>query len=131
MYSVLLMSALLLADPADVRISNSHLEIACLDGKAVPAGQRKWKLPAREVSMTFTMRNKPRVGRPGADAGFASISFTPEDGHTYEIEVRSDPMLYSSRVWPQGEWRVVVRDRTTDRIVSSEPRWVDGPVCLR
>ena len=128
MYSLLFISALLSAD-ADVRITNANLQIACLDGKVVVAGQRKWQLPERAVAMTFTMRNEPRAGRPGAEAGFATITFTPQDGHTYEIEVRSDPALYSSRVWPKGEWRAVVRDRTTDNIVSSEPHWLAAPDC--
>ena len=128
MYSLLFLSTLLMADSADVRITNSHLQIVCLDGKAV-AGQRKWQLPQRTVSMTFTMRNAPRAGGESAEAGFATITFTPQNGHPYEIEVRSDPARYSSRVWPKGEWRAVVRDRSTDRIVSSEPHWLDAPNC--
>ena len=129
MYALLFISTLLIANPADVRISNAHLQITCLDGKLVAAGQRKWKLPEHPVSMTLTMRNEPRAGQRSADAGFAAITFTPQDGHTYEVEVRSDPLRYSSRVWPKGEWRPVVRDRTTDRIVSSEPQWLAAPEC--
>ena len=81
--------------------------------------------------MTVTMKNQPRSGRPNADAGFATIAFTPEPGHVYEIEVRSDPQLYSTRVWPKGEWKPVVRDRTTNRIISGEPQWSDSPQCGR
>ena len=109
--------------PAKVRVTNSHLQVACVDGR--PSAQRKWELPARPVSMIFTMRNQPRTGRPGADAGWAAIEFTPQPGHAYEIEVRSEPLRYSDRVWPKGEWRPVVRDRTTDQIVSGEPAWFD------
>ena len=133
MLSSLLLSGLLLeaSQLADVRISNTHLQIACLDARPVEAGRRKWDLPERAVSMTFTMRNRPRAGRTGAAAGFASIDFTPQPGHVYEIEVRSDPMRYSERVWPKGEWRAVVRDRTTDQIISGEPQWSDSPPCGR
>ena len=111
---------------ADVRVTNSHLQTACVDGKA--SERRKWDLAQRETTMVFTMRNQPRPGMSGAEAGFAAITFTPEPGHSYEIEVRSDPMMYSTRVWPKGEWRPVVRDRTTDQIVSSAPLWV-GAAC--
>ena len=109
---------------ADVRVSNSHLQTACVNGE--PSDQRKWDLPPRAVAMTFTMKNQPRPGRTSADAGWASIEFTPETGHTYEIEVRSEPIRYSDRVWPKGEWRPVVRDRMTDQIISSAPRWVES-----
>ena len=110
---------------ADVRVSNAHLQTACVDGK--PSDRRTWELAQRETTMVFTMRNQPRLGRDGAEAGFAAITFTPEPGHTYEIEVRAEPSHYSDRVWPKGAWRPVVRDRTTDRIVSSAPRWVHSP----
>ena len=112
---------------ADVRVSNSHLQTVCVDGKA--SDQRTWDLPQRETTMTFTMRNQPRSGRPGGEAGFAVIAFTPERGHTYEIEVRSDPLMYSTRVWPKGEWRPVVRDRTTNQIVSGDPKWLAAVPC--
>src|SRR5262245_2085864 len=92
---------------ADVRVSNAHLQVACVDGK--PSTQRKWDLPKREVAMIFTMKNQPRNGREDAAAGYASIAFTPEPGHVYEIEVRSNPAMYSARVWPKGEWKPVVR----------------------
>jgi hypothetical protein len=116
------------APGTDVRISNSRLVAICVDGAPVSAGERRWSVAA-PVSMTFTMRNEPRTGRPGAEAGYAAIAFTPEAGHVYEIEVRSDPLMYSSRVWPKGEWTPVVRDRTTNRIVSGDPKWLDAPGC--
>ena len=122
-------TALAAAQPtADVRVSNSHLQTACVNGKT--SKERKWELPQRDTTMTFTMRNQPRTGRPPrAEAGFATIAFTPVPGHIYEIEVRSDPMMYSTRVWPKGEWRPVVRDRTTDQIISGELRWSDQSGC--
>lgn len=112
---------------ADVRVSNSSLQVACVDGKA--STQRKWDLPQREVTLSFTMRNRPRPGVENAQAGFAGITFTPEPGHEYEIEVRAEPQTYSTRVWPKGEWRPVVRDRTTNQIVSNDPKWTDQPMC--
>jgi hypothetical protein len=115
------------SDP-DVRITNAHLVAACVDGKPVEAGERRWR-GTESMSMTFTMRNAPRTGRPDAAPGYAAIAFTPERGHVYEIEVRSDPQLYSARVWPKGEWKPVVRDRTTNQIISSEPQWSDAAAC--
>jgi hypothetical protein len=133
---VVLLAAVLVDPPttsaqstADVRITNKYLRVVCLDGTAAAGAQRKWALPTREVSATFTMHNQPREGRPGSDAGFASLTFTLEPGHKYEIEVRAEPTSYSSRVWTKGEWRPVVRDRTTSTIVSGEPRWVSAPGC--
>lgn len=58
--------------------------------------------------------------------GIAVIDFTPEPGHQYEIEVRGDAGMFARRVWPRGDWTAVVRDRTTDRIVSSAPRWIES-----
>lgn len=114
-------------DP-DVRITHSHLVAACVDGQPVSAGDRRWR-GTRSMSMTFTMRNAPRNGRSAAAPGYAAIAFTPEPGHVYEIEVRADPQLYSTRVWPKGEWKPVVRDRTTDQIISGEPQWSDAAAC--
>lgn len=137
MHKIILTSALLSIatmavhgqQTADVRVSNSYLQTTCVDAKA--SAERKWDLPKRDVSMTFTMKNQPRPGRPDAEAGLASIAFTPEPGHVYEIEVRSDPQMYSTRVWPKGEWKPVVRDRTTNQIISGEPQWSDAPQCGR
>jgi hypothetical protein len=71
------------------------------------------------------MHNEPRSGVDNHDPGIAVISFTPEAGHKYEIEVRGDAAAYSRRVWTKGEWQPVVRDRTTDTIVSSDPKWIE------
>jgi hypothetical protein len=32
-------------------------------------------------------------------------------------------MAFARRIFKRGTWKPVVRDRTTDRIVSSEPVW--------
>jgi hypothetical protein len=109
---------------ADVKITHSHLVATCVNGAEPPARKRSWKLSA-PASFVFTMRNEPRPGVGNATAGYAAIAFAPEAGHHYEIEVRGPADAYSRRVWKQGEWTPVVRDRITDRIVSSEPRWVE------
>ena len=77
------------------------------------------------MQLTFTMRNEPRPGVANHEPGLAVISFSPEVNHRYEIEIRADVESYSTRVWARGEWKPVVRDRTTDAIVSSEPRWIE------
>ena len=112
------------ARAADVRISNSHLLAVCFAGKPVSADQRRWNV-TEPVSLTFTMRNQPRPGIANHDPGIAVIDFAPEAGHQYEIEVRGDAAAFSARVWTRGQWRPVVRDRTTDQIVSSDPKWIE------
>jgi hypothetical protein len=109
---------------AEVRVSNSNLIVTCVAGQSVDGKQRQWNL-AQPTSFAFTMRNNPRPGVSNREPGLAVISFTPEAGHQYEIEVRGDAAAYSLRVWAKGEWQPVVRDRTTDRIVSSEPHWIE------
>lgn len=113
------------ARPADLRISNSNLLATCFAGKPISDGKRSWSV-TEPVSMTFTMRNQPRPGVANHDPGIAVVSFTPVADHTYEIEVRGDASAYSTRVWTKGEWRPVVRDRTTDQIVSTDPKWVEA-----
>jgi hypothetical protein len=44
--------------------------------------------------------------------------------HKYEVEIRAPATTFASRVWKNGDWKPVVRDRTVDRIVSSEPEWL-------
>jgi hypothetical protein len=112
--------------PATVRLTNSHLIATCLDGTAIAARARNWNLTA-PATLTLSMRNQPRSGVSDAAPGLAAITFTPEDGHRYEVEVLASATANSQRVWRRGEWTPVVRDRTTDRIVSGDPRWVDGP----
>jgi len=112
------------ARPADLRISNAHLVATCVAGRPV-SGKRSWRV-TEPTSLTFTMRNEPRPGIENHDPGIAVVGFTPEDGHKYDIEVRADAAAFSLRVWRKGEWRPVVRDRSTDRIVSSEPRWAES-----
>jgi hypothetical protein len=67
----------------------------------------------------------PRKGSPAPKEGpgVATVRFALEAGHRYEVEVRAPALSFSWRVWVQGEWKPVVRDRTVDRIVSSEPEW--------
>jgi hypothetical protein len=113
-----------LAAAADVRVSNSHLVPICMNGSLLSGNQRKWKL-SEKTSFVFTMRNEPRSGVPNNAPGQAAIEFTPEEGHIYEIGVRGDAAAFSRRVWKRGEWKPVVRDRTTDQIVSEDPIWVD------
>ncbi|HYE84852.1 MAG TPA: hypothetical protein VEA16_00755 [Vicinamibacterales bacterium] len=113
-----------LTSTAEVRVSNSHLVVTCVAGQSVANTPRRWNL-AQPTAFTFTMRNQPRPGIENREPGLAVISFTPQAGHEYEIEVRSDASAFSRRVWTKGEWKPVVRDRTTDRIVSSEPVWIE------
>jgi ketosteroid isomerase-like protein len=112
--------------PAEVKVTHDHLVALCLDGAAVKEGERKWKLGPQEHALAFTMRNQPRSGMGGQAAGVAVVKFTPEAGHAYEVEVRAPGESFSTRVWERGQWSPVVRDRTVDRIVSSEPEWTDA-----
>lgn len=111
---------------ADVRITNSHLVATCVAGRISDNGERRWEL-SRPTSMAFTMKNEPRPGIENRAPGIAAISFTPEPGHKYEIEVRAGESTFSTRVWPRGQWSPVVRDRTTDTVVSGEPQWIEKP----
>jgi len=63
------------------------------------------------------------MGDDPVKAGFATVKFTPEVGHKYEIEVRAPTMSFPRRAWDRGTWKPVVRDRTADRIISGEPEW--------
>lgn len=130
---LLTVAAILTALPAaaqgpslsEVKVSQRHLVPLCLDGEATKAA-RQWRLPPGRHAMAFTMRNQPRPGMgpaPGDSPGVAVVTFTIEEGHEYEVEVRAPAATYSTRVWEQLEWAPVVRDRTLDRLVSSDPRW--------
>ncbi len=137
----LLMTLSLLATPiaagaqtsARLRITQRALVVQCVNGTAVAPRTRAWTV-AEPVTLAVTMRNEPRPGSAsvgGGDPGTAIVGFTPEPGHRYEVEVRAQPMRFSTRVWPKGEWTPVVRDRTTDRVVSGLPDWVTPPPCAR
>jgi len=104
-------------------VTQQRLVPLALDGQPVEPNARRWQLTLEEHSLAFTMRNEPRSGVPGADPGVAVVTFTPEAGHRYEVETRGPADAYATRVWVKGDWKPVVRDRTTDRIVSSEPTW--------
>jgi hypothetical protein len=116
-------------DLARLKVTRSDLIPQCLDGTRVPSGKRSWELKAGESSLVFSMRSQPRHGEPAPDSGWAAITFTAESGHQYEAEVRADSTAFSTRVWRSGEWTPVVRDRTTDRIVSSTPVWSAQASC--
>jgi hypothetical protein len=110
--------------PADVRVTHSHLVVTCVNGQRVDGKTRHWR-PSRPMQLTFTMRNEPRPGVANHEPGLAVISFSAEVNHRYEIEIRANVESYSTRVWKRSEWKPVVRDRTTDAIVSGEPRWIE------
>ena len=109
--------------PASLKITNSHLVATCFDGKPVAVTERSWNA-AGPVSLTFTMKNEPRPGIENVAAGLALITFTPQAGHRYEIEVQTVASANSMRVWPRGKWTPTVRDRITGTVVSNEPRWI-------
>jgi hypothetical protein len=113
----------------EVKVTQKYLQPLCVNGAPVKAGQRSLQLELREHSLAFTMRNQPRPGAPDSaiQPGVAVIGFTPQAGHRYEVEVRAPESTYGRRVWRRGEWRPVVRDRTVDREVSTEPEWRESP----
>jgi hypothetical protein len=113
-------------DKARLAVTHRDLIPECLDGSSVPAGTRSWMLAPGQVSLVLSMRSQPRPGRPQPDSGRATISFSAEADHRYEVEVRAEQEAYSTRVWRAGEWQPVVRDRTTDRVVSDQARWVEA-----
>lgn len=117
-------------DRARLAITQPALVVQCFNGTATAPRTRSWTVTA-PVVLVLTMRNEPRPGMAPAgdiDPGTATVSFTPEPGHRYEVEVRAEAMRFSTRVWPRGEWTPVVRDRTTDAVVSSAPVW-GAPPC--
>lgn len=111
--------------PSTVRVTNSHLVATCLNGSTIKGHERSWQL-SEKTSLTFTMKNEPRSGVENREPGIAVITFTPDAGHGYEIEVRADASAFSRRVWARGEWKPVVRDRTTNSIVSGDPTWIQA-----
>jgi hypothetical protein len=111
---------------AEVEIKQKYLLALCLDGASLEADERRFRLASGPHSIAFTMRNDPRSGSPmvpDAAPGVAVVRFTLEPGRKYEVEVRAPEVSFSSRVWSEGDWKPVVRDRTVDRIVSSDPEW--------
>ena len=105
---------------AEVNITQKLLVPGCVDGTPMKAYQRRWRLELRPHTASFTM------GSDVGQAGFATVRFTLEPGHKYEVEVRTDDaMAFARRRFERGKWKPVVRDRTADRIVSSEPVWSD------
>ena len=116
---------------AEVKVTQRYLVPLCLDGSAVTAGQRRWRLPAGAHSLAFTMRSDARSAAQGnAATGVATVPFTVEAGHRYEVEVRAPVLTFSSRSWTAREWKPLVRDRTRESIVSDEPEW-NGSGCAK
>jgi hypothetical protein len=128
--SVAAAAVTLSADETRARLTVTHRSLVplCFNSASVD-NTRHWSVDSSPVTMAFTMRNQPRTNVPphqrieNTPSGVAVISFVPEPGHNYEVEVRADATAYSRRVYPKGEWMPVVRDRTTDRIVSGAPEW--------
>lgn len=128
-FTLVLAAALVTAAPAgSVKVTHRHLVPVCRDSAQVQAGTRSWSTGDAPITLTFTMRNQPRSGIANAAPGYATVTFTPEAGHRYDVEVRSAPETYATRVWTEGQWTPVVRDRTIDRVVSGEPTW-GAPPC--
>jgi hypothetical protein len=117
------------ADNARLAVTQRALVVQCFNGAPVVPRTRAWTVAA-PVTLAVTMRNQPRPGMAAADGGgpgTAIVQFTPEPGHHYEVEVRADTAAFSTRVWPKGTWTPVVRDRTSDRVVSGDPEWAAPP----
>jgi len=114
------------APRVEVKVTQKYLEPVCLNGRPVESGERHWRLAPGSHSLAFTMHNAPRQAVAGADVapGIALVRFMLDAGHKYEVEIRAPATTFASRVWKNGEWKPVVRDRTVDRIVSSEPEWL-------
>lgn len=127
MLVVLTIAAPVAAPAGSLTVTQRHLVPVCRGAASVPAGTRSWPIGEGPLALTFTMRNQPRTGRAGAEPGYATVTFTPEAGHRYEVEVRAAPQTFSTRVWTEGHWAPVVRDRTADRLVSTEPVWGPPP----
>lgn len=115
-------------EPAELRITQSHLVALCLDGRPVDEDQRRWRLGPGEHTLAFTMHNDARWtgAGEGERPGQAVIRFRAQAGRRYEVEVRADPLTYSRRVWKEREWTPVVRDRGADAVVSTDPAWVQA-----
>ena len=115
---------------AKLKVTQSRLVPTCLDGRST-GDRRSWTLANGDHTMAVTMRNEPRPGVAAESVdspGVAVVTFTLEAGHEYEVEVRAPPETFSRRVWEREQWTPVVRDRTVDRIVSSDPRWTGRDV---
>ncbi len=127
--AVLLVMVAAQATPPAARLAVTQRALVpvCVDHSRVSPGQRRWILGAAPFTITFTMKNAPRRGIDNQPPGYATVTFTPEPSHRYEVEVRAAPGTFAARVWPQHEWTPVVRDRTTERIVTASPTWSDSP----
>ena len=111
-----------------VQVTQRDLVARCFNGSGVDEKTRKWDVAPGPVTLAFSMRGQERPGRTLPDPGTAEITFTAEAGHRYDVEVRADANAFSTRAWSANQWLPVVRDRTSDRIVSDAVRWV-GAAC--
>jgi hypothetical protein len=124
-------AVLVLAAPVgSVKVTQRHLVPVCLDAAPVKPGTRSWRTGDAPMTLTFTMRNQPRAGTADQPAGYATVTLVPETGHRYEVEVRAAPQTFSRRVWPEGAWTPVVRDRADDRLIGGEPVWGPPPCAV-
>ncbi len=110
----------------EMKVTQKYLVPVCLNGRPVDSGERRWWLTPGSHSLAFTLRNAPRSAVADAEAvpGIAVVRFMLDAEHRYEVEIRAPATTFTSRVWKSGEWKPVVRDRTADRLVSSEPDWL-------
>jgi hypothetical protein len=119
-----MIAAMTLTAATGVKVTITQRALVPLCVNSAPANNaRQWTVESGPMTLALTMKNQPRPGIKNEPPGVAVISFVPEPGHVYEVEVRAEPSSYSRRVWPAQEWTPVVRDRTTDRIVSTDPDW--------
>jgi hypothetical protein len=109
-----------------VRVTHGALVPLCLDSADVAHRARKWKLAPGEHTLTLTTHNQPRAGIASPDAGIGRIHVTLVAGHKYDVELRAVAGAYSTRAWKKAEWSPVVRDRTTDAVVSDAVEWIDA-----
>jgi hypothetical protein len=110
------------ASLVDVKVTHKDLVPLCLDGASIQPNERQWRLQPHPHVLAFTMHGADAGGKPGV----ATVRFSPEAGHRYEVEVRAATSAFTSRDWQREKWKPVVRDRTVDQIISSEPEWSDS-----
>ena len=110
-----------------VRVTQRYLVARCFNGNAVDPGTRKWDVAPGVVTLAFSMRSDspaPAVRCP-TPAPPRSAS-KPKRATATKWRYAPTPATFSSRVWRANEWIPVVRDRTTERIVSDAARWSEA-----
>ena len=116
----------------DVRVED--VTVAARDGYPLAATSFVPAAPADSWVVVNSATAVPRAyyarfARFLAEQGFAAVTFALEEGHKYEIEVRAPAAAFSTRVWPKGDWEPVVRDRTSDKLVTGDPSWRESESC--